>query len=162
MPMSPYLKDLRLRMGHSLLLLPVVAAVIVNEAGQVLLQRRSDNLQWGIPGGIIEPGEPPAKAVVREVWEETGLRVRPLKLLGVFGGSAARFTYPNQDEVEPTIVIFQCAVVDGRLTMADGESVALSWVEPASIHTLSGFKDTSLLRLLKEPFAWDETWLFDL
>ena len=66
MPLSPYMRDIRAKIGHDVLLQPGVAAIIFNAAGQVLLQRRSDNGEWGLPGGIMEPGEEPAETVVRE------------------------------------------------------------------------------------------------
>jgi ADP-ribose pyrophosphatase YjhB (NUDIX family) len=162
MAMSEYWKDLRCHLGHSLLLLPVVAAVIEDDRGKNLIQRRSDNLQWGLPGGLIEPGEPPAKAVVREVREETGLLVRPLRVLAVFGGARARFLYPNGDQTEPTIVIFFCKVVGGSLAMNDGESVELSWKRRDRVQEISGFLGTTLAELMATPFEWDESWLEEI
>ncbi len=52
--------------------------------GRLLLIRRSDNQKWAMPGGVFEVGESPAEGTIREVFEETGLRVRPLRLIGVF------------------------------------------------------------------------------
>ena len=52
-----------------------VSAVIVDRQGRLLLQQRSDGGQWGLPGGSVEIGESLRDAVVREVREETGLRV---------------------------------------------------------------------------------------
>jgi 8-oxo-dGTP diphosphatase len=86
MPMSPYIAELRSKVGHSLLMMPGAAAFIRNDQGEILLQRRSDTGQWVLPGGAIDPDEEPADAVVREVWEETRLKVVPDKLIGVYGG----------------------------------------------------------------------------
>jgi ADP-ribose pyrophosphatase YjhB (NUDIX family) len=52
--------------------------------GRLLLIRRADNQKWAMPGGAFEVGESPAEGTLREVYEETGLRVRPLMLIGVF------------------------------------------------------------------------------
>lgn len=157
--MSFYLQDLRRRVGHGLLLLPVVAAVVVTDEGQVLMQRRSDNREWGIPGGAIEPGEPPARTVVRETFEETGILVRPQELLGVYGGDRTRFVYPNGDQVEPTIVVFRCRPIGGNLAMTDGESIELAFCDPASVLTVAGFKGMSLSELMQASFEWNEAWL---
>jgi len=95
MGISTYLRDLRREVGTALALLPGVAAIIRDEHERVLLQRRSDDNTWSLPAGAIDPGEAPAQALIREVWEETGLRVVPRRILGVFGGSGGfRFTYP--------------------------------------------------------------------
>jgi len=61
------------------------AAVVVNEHGEVLLLDHvlRPNSNWGIPGGFINAGEPPEKAVRREIYEETGLELKNIKLVHV-------------------------------------------------------------------------------
>jgi 8-oxo-dGTP diphosphatase len=87
LPISEYLRKLRAKVGHDLLMMPGVTAVIRNEAGEVLLHRGSDNGKGSIIGGALEPGEHPAEAIVREVAEETGLKVVPVRITGVYGGA---------------------------------------------------------------------------
>lgn len=54
----------------------VSAALVLNDQGEVFLGRCPKfNYAWIAPGGHIEPGEDPADAAVREVWEELGVRV---------------------------------------------------------------------------------------
>jgi ADP-ribose pyrophosphatase YjhB (NUDIX family) len=60
------------------------AAAVISDDGQILLMRRSDNRLWNLPGGVMEVGETPAEAVVREVLEETGVRCEPVALVGVY------------------------------------------------------------------------------
>jgi mutator protein MutT len=136
MPISEYLGALREKIGSSLVLMPGVAAVIRDEQGNVLLGRRSDNGKWGLPAGAIDPGETPAEAIVREVYEETGLHVIPVRILGVFGGKDFRMKYPNGDQVEYTVVLFECRVVGGELCLLDGESLELDYVDPDDIPDL--------------------------
>jgi mutator protein MutT len=131
MPISDYLRELRLVVGRRLLLVPGVAAVIHDEGGQVLVERRSDDGTWGLPAGAVDPGETPAAAVVREVREETGLVVVPERVLGVFGGTRMRTRYPNGDEAEYTVVVFACRAVGGRLAAVDGEALELVFVPAA-------------------------------
>ena len=127
MPTSLYIEELRRLVGTRLLLLPGVAASIVNERGELLLQEKSGE-PWSLPAGTIEPGETPEQAIVREVGEETGLAVRPRRLLGVFGGREFRYRYPNGDEVEYTVVLFRC-VITGRTGRAlDDETASLRYV----------------------------------
>src|SRR5438045_8375170 len=66
---------------------PGVSAIILTPEG-LLLQRRSDNGLWGLPGGGVEPGESVSEAIVREVREETGLEVAPGRLVGVYSAPA--------------------------------------------------------------------------
>jgi 8-oxo-dGTP pyrophosphatase MutT (NUDIX family) len=65
---------------------PVVAgaAAVINPEGKILLMRRSDNRLWVMPGGQMEVGESPAEAVVRETFEETGIRCRAIALSGIY------------------------------------------------------------------------------
>jgi ADP-ribose pyrophosphatase YjhB (NUDIX family) len=65
---------------------PLVAgtAAIIDDDGNILLMRRSDNRLWSMPGGILEVGETPAAGVVREALEETGMRCAPIALVGVY------------------------------------------------------------------------------
>ncbi|MBI2561507.1 MAG: NUDIX domain-containing protein [candidate division NC10 bacterium] len=63
---------------------PGVAAIISNGEGKILLQRRSDNGLWGLPGGSVEIGESVRDAIIREVQEETGLTVEVVRLIGVY------------------------------------------------------------------------------
>jgi 8-oxo-dGTP pyrophosphatase MutT (NUDIX family) len=109
--MSPYYRALRERIGHELILYPAAGAVIIDSAGRILLQEKTFEAGWFLPGGAIEPGEHPEEALVREVVEETGLIVRPGKVLLIVGGPAYRYEYPNGDRVEITGPIYRCEVV---------------------------------------------------
>jgi 8-oxo-dGTP pyrophosphatase MutT (NUDIX family) len=130
MPISSWLRELRAVVGRRLLLLPGVAAIVRDGAGRVLFMRRADDGRWGLPAGAIDPGESPAEAVVREVREETGLVVRPMRVAGVFGGAGYRHRYPNGDEVEWTVAVFDCDVVGGELAARDGEALELRYFAP--------------------------------
>jgi 8-oxo-dGTP diphosphatase len=64
-----------------------VYAVLRNEKGEFLLLRRSENShsnpgKWDLPGGKLTRGEPLEEAVVREVWEETGISIAPVEIAG--------------------------------------------------------------------------------
>lgn len=59
-------------------------AAVFDDAGRVLLQRRTDDGAWCLPGGYVEPNESPEEAAIRETREETGLDVEPVDLVGVY------------------------------------------------------------------------------
>uniref|UniRef100_A0AAU2VUW1 NUDIX domain-containing protein n=1 Tax=Streptomyces sp. NBC_00008 TaxID=2903610 RepID=A0AAU2VUW1_9ACTN len=59
-----------------------VAGVVVREDGRVLVIRRADNGAWEAPGGVLELDERPEDGVCREVLEETGVKVDPVRLSG--------------------------------------------------------------------------------
>lgn len=77
------------------------AAIVVNDKGEILLQKRADNDKWGLFGGCQELGERFEETVVRELKEETNLDVeeKDLKLIGIVSGNSRRSEYPNGDVV---------------------------------------------------------------
>lgn len=130
MPMSPYLRELREKAGPMRLLLPSVSAHVFDAEGRLLLVRQRDLGLWSTPGGMIEPDESPADAVVREVWEETGLRVTPEQVSAVYGGAGFEVRYPSGDEVQYVIIAFRCAVAGGTLRADMDETLeARFWSE---------------------------------
>jgi 8-oxo-dGTP pyrophosphatase MutT (NUDIX family) len=133
---SPYFRSLRSKVGHELLLVPSVAAVIRDEDGSLLLQEKAGGV-WSLPAGAIEPGESPEDAVRREVCEETGLLVQPTEIRGVFGGSAFRYTYPNGDIVEYTVVLFRCKIVGESTGPLDSETEALRYFSREQLPALA-------------------------
>ena len=115
MAMSPHVRRLREAVGSELLVLPSVTGIIFDERNRILLVRQIDGGVWVAPGGAVDPEEIPADAVVREVWEETGLHTKPVRLLGVYGGPACLVTYPNGDRTIYVMTVFECAVLGGTL-----------------------------------------------
>lgn len=112
---------------------PGVSAIILTPEG-ILLQRRSDNGLWGLPGGGVEPGESVSEAVVREVREETGLEVTPGRLVGVYSSPAINqiVTYPDGNVIHYVSSSFECRIVGG--TLACGiESLDLRWYDPTRL-----------------------------
>ncbi|MGC8856762.1 MAG: NUDIX domain-containing protein, partial [Anaerolineae bacterium] len=80
------------------------SAVIFDEQGRILLTRRADNGQWCLPGGAMEAGESVTETCEREVWEETGLRVRVLRLLGVYSNRDVLVIYPDGNRVQMVVL----------------------------------------------------------
>lgn len=133
-----YIQQLRAVIGTALVLLPSVAAIIRNEQGHVLFQRRADDGQWSLPAGAIEPGESPWQALVREVYEETGYTVREGFIRGVFGGSPGfRHAYPNGDQVEYTVVVFECAAEETTGAFDVHETLALQFFPHTAVPPLA-------------------------
>ncbi|MGD1469066.1 NUDIX domain-containing protein [Vibrio harveyi] len=136
MSASHYVKELRSKIGNQVLMIPGVAAVILNESNQLLLQKKSDG-SWSLPAGMIEPGESPSQAVIREVREETGLAVEVERVLGVFGGEGFGFAYPNGDQVEYTVVLLKCQQTGHFVEQLDDETSELAWFSRSDMPTLA-------------------------
>jgi ADP-ribose pyrophosphatase YjhB (NUDIX family) len=87
-------------------------AAIFDAAGRLLLARRPDSGLWALPVGFCEVGESAAETIAREVREETGLIVRPRRLLGIY------HCRPDSLMVSHHLynVVFWCDVLGGVLT----------------------------------------------
>ncbi|RJQ39255.1 MAG: NUDIX domain-containing protein [Nitrospiraceae bacterium] len=107
---------------------PGVAIVIFNKDHEVLLQKRTDVNLWGIPSGHVEPGETVKNAAIREVFEETGLQVEILRLIGVYSDPSSQvFQYPDGRVTHFITCCFQAEVVGGELTLTSTETLDLQY-----------------------------------
>jgi ADP-ribose pyrophosphatase YjhB (NUDIX family)/ribosomal protein S18 acetylase RimI-like enzyme len=125
MPTPDFVLTLRERMGHELLWMPGVTAVVRNEQGEVLLVRRSDNGQWALVSGILEPGEQPAIGLAREIEEETGVVAEVGGLAGAW--TQPEVTYPNGDRAQYLDLCFLATHVSGAARVNDDESTQVGW-----------------------------------
>ena len=133
---SPYVAELRKQIGSARLLLPSVTAIIYGPVGELLLVRQRDGNVWSTPGGSVEIDESPVDAVVRETWEETGLLVQPEALIGVFGGASFVIRYPNGDETQYVMSVFECSVKSGQVSNSSDEVTACRFVAETEFRTL--------------------------
>lgn len=133
MPTPDFVLDLRRKIGTDPLPLVGVTAVVVR-AGQVLLGRRSDNGQLTPVTGIVDPGEEPADAAVRETWEEAGVVCRVERLAWVH--QIPRVTYVNGDQSDYLDITFRCTWVSGEPHPADGEMTDVGWYDLAALPAL--------------------------
>ncbi|MGC5168778.1 NUDIX hydrolase [Luteimicrobium sp. DT211] len=120
---------LREKIGHDPLWLTGVTAVVMRDAAaadpEVLLVRRADNGAWTPVTGIVDPGEHPADAAVREVAEEAGVEAAPVRLALVDVTEPA--AYPNGDRVQFVDLAFRLEWRAGEPHPADGENTEARW-----------------------------------
>ena len=158
MPTPPHVLALRKKIGHDLIQLPGITAIVVNAAGHVLLQKRSDFHIWHTIGGCVDPGESPAGCTVREVKEEAGIDVSVVRLTGVYALPTVR--YPNGDEVSFITITFLCRTVepDPRPVISDDESLDLRFFPPDALPELR----PDALRRLRDALSGRAEAVFDL
>jgi len=124
--MSNYIEWIRSKVGHQQIFLNFSGACIRNDEGKILLQKRSASKHmWGFPGGALEIGESAEEAAIREVQEETGLRIQVDSLIGVYTKYFEE--YPNGDMAQTIAFFFECSIVGGNLSIDQEETFDLAF-----------------------------------
>jgi len=124
------------RIGRSAALVAGCAAIIWDSAHEkILLTRRSDNGRWCLPGGRMEAGESAAEACAREVLEETGLRVRVTRLIGIYTSPDMVLEYADGNRFQIVAMSFEAEVVGGELTLSS-ETTEFGYFAPQQIKSM--------------------------
>ncbi|CAL9594756.1 hypothetical protein SUDANB6_05332 [Streptomyces sp. enrichment culture] len=147
-----FIRELRASAGHQLLWLPGVTALVFDDQGRVLLNRRSDTRRWSVVGGIPEPGEQPAACAVREVYEETAVRCVAERVVLV--QALTPVTYDNGDVCQYMDITFRCRAVGGEARVNDDESLDVGWF---AVDALPDLHEFSLFRI-KQAMSDGPTW----
>ena len=128
-----FFQRVRRHIGQAPFVMPAAAAFIRDGAGRVLLQRRADTGDWGLSGGGMELGERLDQTVVNEVREETGLEVKPVRLVSIGSDDVFWFIYPHGDQVKVVSFLFECRVVSGQLRADGAESLEVRFFPPDAL-----------------------------
>ncbi|MFF0572905.1 NUDIX hydrolase [Streptosporangium saharense] len=117
-------------------LVPSVNVVVVNDAGDILMIRRTDNGNWAVPGGAIDLGESLPQAAVRETLEETGVTCEITGLVGTYTDPRHVILYTSDGEARQEFsIVLTARPVDGEPTPSD-ESREVRWVPREEIGSL--------------------------
>ena len=109
-------------------IVPSANVVVTNDAGEMLLIRRSDNENWALPGGAMDPGESLSQCGVREVQEETGIRCEITGLVGVYTNPRHVILYTSNGEVRQECSLVCTARMVGGEPRPTSESLDVRWV----------------------------------
>ena len=124
------------RIGRGAPLVAGCAAVIWDARRQrILLTRRSDNGRWCLPGGRMESGESAAEACAREVLEETGLRVRVTRLIGIYTSPDFVIEYADGNRFQIVAMSFEAEIVGGELVVSE-ETTEHGYFTPDQIRSM--------------------------
>jgi 8-oxo-dGTP pyrophosphatase MutT (NUDIX family) len=109
-------------------IVPSVNVIVTNDAGEVVLIRRSDNGNWALPGGAIDIGESLAQAAVRETMEESGIDCEITGISGIYTDPGHVIHYTSNDEVRQEFSIVLTARATGGLPTPSSETTEVRWV----------------------------------
>ncbi|WP_316529641.1 NUDIX hydrolase [Kitasatospora brasiliensis] len=128
MPRRDYVDDPNAPKANSLV--PAASVVVVDEAGRVLLQRRTDNGMWALPGGAMDIGESLAGCGIRETREETGIDIEVTGIVGTYTDPRHVFAYDDGEVRQEFSVCLLARPLGGTLRVSD-ESHEVAWFTPA-------------------------------
>ena len=118
-------------------IVPSANVVAVNDAGEILLIHRTDNDNWSLPGGAMEPGESMTDCAVRETLEETGVQVEITGLVGIYTDPRHVIVYTSNGEVRQEFsIVYTARPIAGQPRPSD-ESREVAWVAPEKIDGLA-------------------------
>ncbi len=112
---------------------PSANVVVLNDAGQILLIKRTDNSNWSLPGGAMDLGETIGQTAVRETREETGIDCELTGLVGIYTNPNHVLEYTSDGEVRQEFsIVFTARALSGEPTPST-ESSQVVWVSPNAI-----------------------------
>ncbi|GAA1290376.1 NUDIX hydrolase [Planotetraspora silvatica] len=117
-------------------LVPSVNVVVTNDAGDILMIRRSDNDNWAVPGGAIDLGESLPAAAVRETLEETGITCEITGIVGTYTDPKHVILYTSNGEARQEFsIVLTARALSGEPTPSS-ESTEVRWVPRDEVKAL--------------------------
>jgi ADP-ribose pyrophosphatase YjhB (NUDIX family) len=114
-------------------LVPSVNVVVINDAGEILMIRRTDNDNWAVPGGAIDLGESVAQAAVRETREESGIECEITGIIGIYSDPKHVILYTSNGEVRQEFsIVLTARPLSGQPT-SSSESSEVRWVPVSEV-----------------------------
>lgn len=126
-------------------LVVAVSAVLTDDEGRILLQRRTDNRLWALPGGGMDLDESVPEAARREVREETGYEVEITGIVGLYTDARHIIAYSDGEVRRQFNICLTARIIGGGMAISE-ESVDLRWTAPDDIDALA-MHETQRLRL---------------
>ena len=112
-------------------ILPAIAAIIFNEKGEILLQKRRDTNQWCVLSGHVEFGETVENAALREIWEETRCNAEIIRLIGIYSTPHSQtYHYPDRNVQYITSYFEVRLTSDIDLNYTNEETAGLKYFNP--------------------------------
>jgi ADP-ribose pyrophosphatase YjhB (NUDIX family) len=131
-------------------IVPSANVVVTNDAGAILLIRRTDNDNWALPGGAVDLGESLAQAAVRETREESGIDCQVTGLSGIYTDPGHVMLYTSNGEVRQEFSIVLIARATGGQPTPSSETSEARWV---ALDGLASYAMDASMRLRVRHYA---------
>jgi ADP-ribose pyrophosphatase YjhB (NUDIX family) len=131
-------------------IVPSVNVAVTNDAGELLLIRRSDNDNWALPGGAVDLGESLTEAAIRETREESGIDCEVTGLTGIYTDPGHVMLYTSNGEVRQEFSIVLTARATGGQPTPSSETSEVRWVPLGEV---AGYQMDPSMRLRVQHYA---------
>lgn len=122
--MNKYIKWLRSKIGSEKIIYPGARIIIENQNKEILIIERTDNGKKGLPAGSLEENETIEECIIREVKEETGLKILDLVVIGISSNPHNEsVVYPNGDKIQYFTIEFYSNNWEGVIKVEDESEV---------------------------------------
>ncbi len=129
-----------------------IRAIVFRGSDELLMvQEKIDNNRWTVPGGWADIGYTPFEVAEKEVWEETGLKVKATRLLAVF--DKKMHPHPYQPWYVYKFFIL-CEVIGGELLTDTNETSGIAWIPKKELPNLSLSTDRATYSQLEKMFEF--------
>jgi len=125
-------------------IVPSANVAVTNDAGEILLIRRSDNDNWALPGGAVDLGESLPHAAIRETKEESGIDCEITGLSGTYTDPGHVLLYTSNGEVRQEFSIVLTARATGGQPTPSSETSEVRWV---ALDDLTAYEMDETMRL---------------
>jgi ADP-ribose pyrophosphatase YjhB (NUDIX family) len=126
-------------------LVVATSAVVTDDRGRILLQRRADSGNWAMPGGGMEMTESLTDSVIREVKEETGFDIEVTGIVGTYTDPRHIIAYTDGEVRRQFNICYTARITSGKLSISN-ESTEIRFVDPSELASLQ-IHHTQRLRL---------------
>jgi len=122
--MKNYIKKIRSKIGSEKFIHPAARIIIENNQNEILIIERRDNGKLGIPAGAFEENETIEECIIREVKEETGLKILSLEVIGISSNpNKESVQYLNGDRIQYFTIEFYSNHWEGTIQPEDDDEV---------------------------------------
>ena len=119
-----YINKIRSKLGKDIFIHPGARIIIENEHNEILVIERGDNGKLGIPAGGLEEGETIEECIIREVYEETGLKILDLEVIGISTNpDRESVVYKNGDKIQYFTIEFYSNNWEGTISIQDNNEI---------------------------------------
>jgi ADP-ribose pyrophosphatase YjhB (NUDIX family) len=116
-------------------LVVATSAVVTDDSGRILVQRRADSGNWALPGGAMELDESLTGSVIREVKEETGYDIEVTGMVGTYTDPKHIIAYSDGEVRRQFNICYTARITGGTLTIST-ESTDIRFADPAQLDDL--------------------------